>query len=176
MHTHMHAHIPKHAHSFLQEPQEIKIGERYHVPVFSGSTKHLVEKQDTYQCVPLLPSLCLLLSDPSIFDDVEQCQYCIQNDGVVEDVCDGVVLRGHILFANYPFALQIIVFYDEFDLCNPLERHIRKHMLAITLFTQGNIHPKYRSCLKTIHLLMAATVHVIEKHGIHLVLQPFVWD
>ena len=125
MHTHTPAHTHTHARTFLQEPQEIKTGERYHVPVFSGAKRHLVEKQDTYQYIPLLPSLCLLLSDPSILDVVEQCQYCIQNDGVVEDACDGVVFRSHLLFANDPFALQIIAFYDEFDLCNPLGMHIR---------------------------------------------------
>ena len=105
-----------------------------------------------YQYVPLLSSLRSLLSDPSIIDQVEQCQSCVHTDGVVEDVCDGSVFRTHPLFSSDPSALQIIAVFDELELCNPLGTHV-KHKLAIVLFTLGNIHPKYRSSLRVIHLL-----------------------
>ena len=64
----------------------------------------------------------------------------------------------------------------ELELCNPLGTHVKKHKLAIMLFTLGNIDPRYRSSLKLIHLLIAATVPIVERHGIDEVLQPFVRD
>ena len=141
-----------------------------------GAKRRLIERQDTYQYVPLLPSLCSLLSDPSILDEVQQCQFRIHNDGVLEDVCDGSIFKEHPLFAYDPYALQIIAFLDEVELCNPLGTHFKKHKLAIVLFTLGNIHPKRRSSLKVINLLIAATVPIVQKHGIDKVLEPLVRD
>ena len=80
------------------------------------------------------------------------------------------------MFASDPYALQIISFFDELELCNPLGTHVKKHKLAIVLFTLGNIHPKYRSSLRLIHLVIAATAPVVERHGIDNVLQPFIQD
>lgn len=51
-----------------------------------------------------------------------------------------------------------------------------RNKLAIVLFTLGNIHPKYRSSLRVIHLLIAATVPIVEKHGLNEILQPFIRD
>ena len=51
-----------------------------------GAKRRLVEKQNTYQYVPLLSSLHSLLSDPSIIDQVEQCPSRVRTDGIIEDV------------------------------------------------------------------------------------------
>ena len=80
------------------------------------------------------------------------------------------------LFSSDPSAVQIIAFFDKLELCNPLGTHVKKHKLAIVLFTLGNIHPKYRSSLRVIHLLIAATVPIVEKHGLNEILQPFIRD
>ena len=53
---------------------------------------------------------------------------------------------------------------------------MKKHKLAIVLYTLGNIRPQYRSSLRMINLLIAATIPVVEKHGIDQILQPFVND
>ena len=92
----------------------------------------------------------------------------------MEDVCDGALFKNHRLFTNDPSALQIIAFFDELELCNPLGTHVS--YIAIMLFTLGNIDPRYRSSLKLIRLLIAATVPIVERHGIDEVLQPFVLD
>ena len=118
----------------FRSQRKIRIGEPYHSPSFMGAKRRLIERQDTYQYVPLLPSLCSLLSDPSILDEVQQCQFRIHNDGVLEDVCDGSIFKEHPLFAYDPYALQIIAFLDEVELCNPLGTHFKKHKLAIVLF------------------------------------------
>ena len=65
-----------------------------------------------------------------------------------------------------PMALQIIAFYDEVELCNPLGTHVKKNKLGVVLFTLGNIHPKYRSTLRIIQLVSAATV--LENYGIDI--------
>ena len=160
----------------MQEPVEIKVGDPYYDSVFTGVKRRLIEKQDTYQYVPLLSSLRSLLSDPTIMDQVEQSQHRVHSDDIIEDVCDGNTFKEHPIFSNDTSALQLITFYDELELCNPLGTHVKKHKLGIVLFTLGNIHPKYRSSLRMINLVIAATLPVIEKHGIDKVFEPFVSD
>lgn len=110
------------------------------------------------------------MSDSSVLDEIFQCPSRIHNDG---DVCDGKVFQSHPIFSNDPLTLQLILFYDEVEVCNPLGTHVKKHKLGILSFTIGNIH---RSCLRVINLIIAATVPVITKHGIDPILQPFVRD
>ena len=73
-------------------------------------------------------------------------------------------------------VLQIIAYYDELELCNPLGAYVKKHKLGVVTFSLGNIHPQYSSTLRTISLVALATVPVIEKNGIDEVLRPFVND
>ena len=72
--------------------------------------------------------------------------------------------------------MQLIAYYDEVDICNPLGSHIKKHKLGIVLYTLRNIAPKYRSQLKVINSAIIATVPVIEKYGLDKVLEPFIAD
>ena len=157
-------------------PQEVKVGEPYHQSIFTGSKRRLVERQDSFQYVPLLRSLQVLLSDSSIIDQIYQCPSRFHRDGTIEDICDGELYKAHPIFSNDPLALQLILFYDELELCNPLGTHVKKHKLGIFLFTLGNIHPKYRSALRVINLLIAATVPVVMKHGHNQILQPLLQD
>ncbi len=109
-------------------------------------------------------------------EEIEGCPNRIRSDGKIEDLCDGSLFHEHPLFSKDPYGLQIIAYYDEVEMCNPLGSHIKKHKLGIVFFTLGNIHPKYRSSLRVINLVLVATVPVIERHGINQILQPFITD
>lgn len=78
------------------------------------------------------------------------------------------------MFSHSAHAIEIIAYYDEIELCNPLGSHTKVHKQGCLLFTIINIHPKYRSQLKTMFLVSLAKVCVISKHGIDKVLEPFV--
>ena len=88
---------------------------------------------------------------------------------ILKDFCDGTRFSSHTLFSQDPLALQIIAYYDELEICNPLGSRVK-------LYTLGNIDPKYRSKLKILNLVMIATVPVIEKHSLDRVLKPFIED
>lgn len=104
----------------------MKIGEPYHLSMFTGAKRRLIMTQDTYQYVPLLSSLHSLLRDPSVIDQIDQCPSRIHTDGIIEDICDGNIFKSHPIFSVDPYALQIIIFFDELELCNPLGTHIKK--------------------------------------------------
>lgn len=107
------------------------MGEPCHVSQFTGSKRRLIEKHDTYQYVPLLQSLHTLLSDPSVIDQVEQSANRVRTDGTLQDFCDGQLFKLHPLFSQDPLALQIIAFFDELELCNPLGTMLRSISWAL---------------------------------------------
>ena len=46
-----------------------------------------------------------------------------QEDGLINDFCDGSLFKAHPLFNEEPQALQIIAYYDDVEVCNPLGSH-----------------------------------------------------
>ena len=143
---------------------------------FSGAKRQIIEKRESYQYVSILETLSRLLQDNSVLEEVDQCAARINRNGLIRDFCDGNLFGNHPLFSKDPCALQVIAYYDELEVCNPLGSHVKKHKLGIVFFTISNIKPSSRSKLKMINLAIAATVPVIEKYGLDVVLQPFVRD
>ncbi|XP_065902216.1 uncharacterized protein [Dysidea avara] len=159
----------------LVKPEEILVGDPHYVPQFSGSKRRLVEKQDSYQYVPLLASLKAMLHDLSVREQVQQLPERLNGDKI-KDFCDGTRFKTHPLFSQDPCALQIVAHFDELEVCNPLGSHVKSNKVGVVSYTLGNIHPKYRSKLKLTQLAIVATIPVIEAHGIHTIMKPFIHD
>lgn len=157
----------------MQEPTEVYIGEPYFPTRFTGAKRRLIEKKDSFQYVPLLDSLNVLIQDEIILDYIDNPHN--RSDGLLEDFCDAELVKSHPVLSK-PQSLQIIAYFDELEVCNPLGTHTKKHKLGIILFTLGNIPPKYRSTLRAINLVACATHPVISKHGIDAILEPFIQD
>ena len=115
-----------------------------------------------------------------------------QKYGLIDDFCDGSLFKTHALFKKDPLALQIITYYDDVEICNPLGSHrgIRKlgkyiymYIIILCIFvsalfycTLGNILPRLRSTLKCIHLIACVMYPNLQKYGFEKVLQPFIDD
>nr|XP_046258520.1 uncharacterized protein LOC124066299 [Scatophagus argus] len=111
-----------------------------------------VLKDHCFHYIPLVKSLEQLLSHPRIIAMIdERPQTC--KDGFFHDFIDGDIFKSHPLFLKFPTALQLILYTDEIELCNPLGSRANKNKLLLIYYTLGNINPKYRSRLAAIHLL-----------------------
>ena len=79
-----------------------------------------------------------------------------RSDGLLSDICDGEWLKKHPLFYLSNDALQILLYYDDLEVCNPFSSHakthklgkilVEKYMLFVAIFcdTLGNNPPKDR--------------------------------
>lgn len=47
------------------------------------------------------------------------------------DYCDGELFKQNPLFQEDPCALQIQLYYDELEVCNPLGSYAKKHKLGM---------------------------------------------
>ena len=47
------------------------------------------------------------------------------------DFCDGSLFENHPLFSVEPHALQIMLYFDELEVCNPLGSSAKVHKLGL---------------------------------------------
>ena len=158
----------------MQEPQKIPLGEPYYTDRFSGRKRTKVKKMDHFYHVPLLDSLKTLLFNTDVLSEVLNPHF--ETDGVLHDFCDGLLYKSHPMFSVDSKSLQIIAYYDELEVVNPIGSYVKKHKLGCLFFTLGNIRPKYRSSLKAINLVSLSKHENISKYGMDTFLSPFVED
>ena len=133
-------------------------------------------RYDTFHYISVLKTLKVLLQDDSIREEICNCNKRVRRDGSLEDFCDGSVFKQHELFSSDSEALQIVGYYDELEITNPIGAYVKKHKVGITFFVLANVHPRFRSRLRAVNLVAVARVEHVEKHGINAILSPFVQD
>ena len=146
----------------------------YYKERFTGK-RQKVQTYDKVYYVPLLATLKQLLQNPDILHEVENLHHQLDKS-ILWDFCDGSVYKTHPLFSTEPNTLQIIGYYDELEIVNPLGSYVHKHKLGCLFFMLGNIRPRYRSGFKSIFLLSVSKCTNIAKYGLDSLLSPFVDD
>ena len=127
--------------SALQEPVERKLGRRM---VTTTRNARPLQKAvcDFVYDIPLIESLQRLLSDSFILQEVHQyvaaihylsivCnpyRYFVGEDGLMSDYCDGTVYKSHSLFSSVFSSLEILAYYDDVEVCNPLGSRAKKRV------------------------------------------------
>lgn len=113
-----------------------------------GRRHRLVELTDILVYVPLLKTIETLLKDEGIYTEVchlililestsIMCIFKVKNGhtctipGKLADYCDGTIFSTHPLFKAKQTALQICLYYDDVEVCNPLGSSRGKHKLGI---------------------------------------------
>ena len=94
-------------------------------------------RYDTYHYIPILPTIEQLLSDNSVIEHLEAFPSRIHDDGTIKDFCAANVFKNHPLFSQDPEALQIIGYFYELEVCNPLGSHVKKHKVGVVFYTLG---------------------------------------
>ena len=134
-----------------------------------------MRRTDHFYYIPLLDTLKILLNHPEIQAEVMNPHFSNADDEI-HDFCDGLHFKNHPLFSSDPTSLQIIAYYDELEVVNPLGSYVIKHKLGCLFFMLANIRPKYRSSLKAINLVAIGKYKDICKYGMDIFLFPFVDD
>jgi hypothetical protein len=76
------------------------------------------------------------------------------------------MFRNHPLYSRKPNALQLILYTDEIEICNPLGSYTRANKLLMVYYSLGNIDPKFRSKLAAIRLLAIAKAEYGLEKGV----------
>lgn len=147
----------------LVEPIELILGQDH-----QGSL-------ETFQYVPIIDNLRSLLSHEDIFAEVmnshETCQ-----EGVLSNFCDGNFCRQNALFSSKTKSLQICLYNDDFEVCNPIGTFRKKQKLNGMYFVIGNINPKLRSKLHVIQLVWLCKTDHVKKYGFPTLCEELLKD
>lgn len=130
-------------------------------------------KRESFQYVPLLDILKLIVSDQSTLEHIFEKR--ATHGESVTDYSDGALYRNTIWSSEDHF-LRIHLYNDEFEVVNPIGSRRLLHKVSAFYFTLGNIHPKYRSNLKHIHLLLLVKYNTLKKYGVKKIVEPLISD
>lgn len=71
-------------------------------------------------------------------------KFTLEQHSSYHDFSDGSIFQSHpVVVANPSNCLQIIAYYDELEICNPLGTNVKEHKIGCIFYTIRNIHPKY---------------------------------
>ena len=134
--------------------------------------KPQAQKEQSYIVVSLLDQLELLLQRDDVYAQVMQNK--VEVEGVLSRFEDGTAFKTSELFKRYPKAIQIHLYLDEAQVCDPLGSKTTSNKLVFVYFQLGNIDVKFRSNLKSIFLLSIFYNHQVHAYVLNLLLKPIV--
>ena len=129
---------------------------------------------DKFAYVPILETLKTIFQNPELPDMVKPRH--ISKEGVYIDLRDATYLKESPLFSIKKDALQIQLFYDDFETANPLGSKKGLRKLGAIYFTLRNFPPIFNSSLINIHLGALFHAQDIKRYGFDLILEPLVND
>ena len=153
----------------LLEPVGVIMGERTNV-TGGGTTKTTSPKIQGY-AVPFIQNLKQLLSLP----EVKKCVFSgaddENGDRFMTDFKDGKFCQSDSVLRTS--ALQILGYYDDIEVVNPIGAHTKKNKLSVFFWTLLNIPPKHRSKLSCIQLVAVAKSRDCKEFGLSALLADF---
>jgi len=157
------------------EPVEIVLGMRYDMRRNKKTGCYdQVPVKDTFVYVPILETLKFMCRNADV------CTLLREFTGMpkshFEDFCDGSYFQSHPLFSKHPNALQIQVYYDDFETANPLGSKRGVHKVGALYFVLRNLPPKFNSRLMNIHLIALFHAQDVKKYGFDPILEPLIRD
>lgn len=156
------------------EPVECVVGSRFDTRRNKKTgTYDQVVVQDTFMYIPILSTL------QSIFKSqyaAEMLKRPATDNSRLRDICDGSFFKSHPLFSTEKHAVQIQMFYDDFEVANPLGSKKGIHKLGAIYFTLRNFSPKWNSFLSNIHLCALFHAQDLKRYGFIEILAPVVRD
>ena len=91
----------------------------------SGSKRRRVATSESFcDYIPILSTLKQVLGREDVLDHISTTH---SSGSSLYDFCDGQEFCEHPLFSNDLSALQIIAYYDDIEVCNPLGSSSKKH-------------------------------------------------
>ncbi|KYM93954.1 hypothetical protein ALC62_15436, partial [Cyphomyrmex costatus] len=132
-------------------------------------------EQCYYHYIPIVKTLEFLLQNSDIR------QFCLNsynhcNDNILSDIQSGNVIKSNNFFNSNRNVLQIILYQDAFEVCNPLGVAKKKFKLVGIYMVLGNLPAYLRSKVEHIQLVMLCYEKYIKFFGWDKVLEPLIND
>lgn len=137
------------------EPVELSSGFK-HVLLNDKTSCESIQSsvQTTFMLVSPLKKLTILFSSEEyehVYMNYNKNHVC--HDGVYERFCCGSVYKNNLFFRANPLAIQVKLFFDDFEPCDALKSRAGKHKTTGIYMQINNMPPEMASKLSNIHLV-----------------------
>ena len=139
--------------------------------------EHILDKKEgkTFQYVPILPSLVQVLSK-SFQENTFEGENKSENDFKYQTFRDGSHYQKNEFFSAEENRVSLILYIDDFEVCNPLGTSRKKHKVTAVYWVLGNIPVQLRSTLTSIYLAILCKAEHTKQFGFQRVLEPLLTD
>lgn len=114
-------------------------------------TYRQVPVNDKFMYLPITGSLSSMFRNSELCSIFQKAK--AHQEGYYRDINDCSYFRNHSLFSQQEHALQIQLYYDDFETPNPLGSKKGVHQLGCIYFILRDLPPKLNSVLMNIHLV-----------------------
>ncbi|XP_064473436.1 uncharacterized protein LOC135388062 [Ornithodoros turicata] len=153
-----------------QREQFAKRHLRYVEPV---QCHYAADRNESFQYVPVVSVIRNVLESPTIADSLLNPQPQCDSQ-IISSFRDGT-LQQRRQDTRDPSTTYIILYSDELEVVNPIGPKRGVHKLLVVYFTFLELHPRFRSQVKHIHLAIVAKYPDTKCH-LDVVLAPLVSD
>jgi hypothetical protein len=136
--------------------------------------KNKVHEERYYHYIPIQDSLKAFLEDPQVNKLLLQTKS--KKPGHLTDYNDGSYYQNNSFFNSSTMRIEILLFCDAFQGCNPLGTAKSKHKLHGLQFMVGNLDSKLRSQIDNILLLALIKDVDVKEFGMNGILKPIISD
>lgn len=129
----------------------------------------------TVQYVPINKTLTALFKSDQFktaYFEYNNNHECV--DGIYERFCCGRKFKENRLFQSEKNAIQLQIYFDDFELCSPLKT--KSHKVSGLYCTIHNFSPKFISQSQNMYLISLCDSKVANEYGCNAILDRFVED
>lgn len=137
--------------------------------------KYILDKKEgrTLLYVPILQSLSQILSVKDIQEKTFSSS-CTTHNCFYKTFHDGTHLKENELFSTEEITLPLLLYINDFEVCNPLGTSRKKHKITGVYWVLANVPPQFRATLKSIYLALLCKAVDVKKYGYEAVLEPLL--
>ena len=146
----------------LIEPEEVLLGTRCEQYLDKDKISSLKYVPETLQYMSVKKTIKNVLS---AFSKEFENNALSEKTGIMKDYRDGEQLKKHSLFNKEPNALQLQMYFDEFETVNPLGSKTKVHKVGGLYMTVKNLPTQINSKLVNIHPIIYCHSQDIKKYG-----------
>lgn len=161
----------------IVKPVEIAVGVRTD-QVFHKISNTYLEKNvtDTFAYIPILDTLTALLKNKHIQKYFTTDFISLSKSNHLESIYDSEYYQNSTFFQENPNAIQIQLYFDEFECTAPLGSKTGIHKIGAIYFIIRNIPSKYLGQLDNINLAACFCSSDLKKYSINTFLKPIITD
>jgi hypothetical protein len=124
--------------------------------------------------VPILDVLRNLLKMPQVLKHVLE----LRNEGqnIFSSYKAGTYFKQNALYSSVPFLVQLGLYYDDFEVANPLGTSKGNYKMAGFYWTIANLPAELRACIDNIQLAVLCKTSHMRHFGVNKLLQQLLKD